>query len=480
MIRREVEFLDESGRDSVQSIMKRKELARVCVMGAIIGLLLVLPHLWVVSGIKRIALWGGAFGVYFALCVPSLKKRFNASNDSVFRLIRVLFGTFMIGKSVRDFSDFAAMNAYVVPAFDVAIFFLLIVIAWTSPRRVFDGKALMVVSAWAVGIALFAGINYAGSVAGIAQESGTASSLMNETRARMQIPFGPGLNLFGVVVAGGGIFAMEAMVSSIKQKSLFLLILNACALLMNSIAVVLVETRSVILPVLTYVFWKTCKSRSLRAWVTMMCVSVLLLTPLLGGMTSFFSFVADLIPGVIQNSISRSAHDLKEFGGRTVIWEYAFQELKAGNFKWFGDGQIERDTRPIFHLLFNYMPDTNTTFHNGFIDLVFVYGPFVGALGSITLILSVVWSGVLKPNRSRQRRANQTAISGLLIAISLCTILESSMTLNYFWVLFSVLIAVQNDCEDLVVEPSENARAGANVSAPRDREVLPMARHALG
>lgn len=442
-------------------MIKRIDLARVCLVGGVIGVALILPYFWLLSGIKRSAVLGVIFLTYFALCLPTLRKKFNAPDDLLFSILKVLFGVFIIGKSIRDFYDSSILNNVSIAAFETAVYFLLILIAWTSAKRVFDGKAMLVVTAWALGIAVYGGVNFVGSLAGITQETSSASSLISETRSRMQIPFGPGLNLFGIVVASGGVFALEALRNSIKERNLTLILLNASALLTNWMVVILVETRSVILPLLSYLVWNTVKAKGIRVGIAVASMAVIVFTPLLGGLTNFFPFVADLIPASVQNSMSRSADDLKEFGGRTVIWEYAFQEIKAGNIKVFGDGQLERDTRPLFHLLFRYMPESNTTYHNGFIDLFFVYGPPLGALGSLTLLLSILWSGVFNLGVHGHRRASQTAAAGLLVAISLCTILESSMTLNHFWILLAVLLALQSDSRDSQVAVVKKKAAAA-------------------
>jgi hypothetical protein len=94
------------------------------------------------------------------------------------------------------------------------------------------------------------------------------------------------------------------------------------------------------------------------------------------------------------------------------------------------------------------MPESNTTYHNGFLDLLFVYGPILGGLGSLTLILSILWSGLWSSNSRDQQERNTTTITGLMIAVSLCTILESSMTTNHFWILLAVLLALQSDRQD--------------------------------
>lgn len=429
--------------------MKRIEITRVALVGLVIGVLLILPYFWILGGFKRIAILGVATAIYLILCLPSLKVRYPASTDLTFRIIKICFAVFFVGKCIRDFLDSSVISNPAIAIFEVTVYCLLVLIAWTSAKRVFEGKATLVVSAWAFGIAIYAGVNFIGSIVGIGQESGAASSLVSETRTRMQIPFGPGLNLFGVVAASGGVLALEALKNSLNQRVFILLALNISAFLVNWIVVVLVETRSVILPVVIYFIWNVFKARGLRIGLSLASVGVLLLTPVLGGMTGFFSTVADLIPSNIQNALSRSADDLKEFGGRTVIWEYAFQELKAGNIKLFGDGQLERDTRPLFHLLFRYMPESNTTYHNGFIDLIFVYGPPLALLGSLTLIMSMIWSGVLNSSARYLNRTGQAASAGLLISVSLCTLLESSMTLNHFWIILAVLLALQSDCRDV-------------------------------
>lgn len=442
---------------------KQNEVIRVALVGLVIGTSLILPYLWLWSGIRRMALAGLVSCIYLVLCLPRVSQKNNGPADSVFNILKGMFAVFFIGKCIRDFSDLLIQSNRSIAAFEIAIYLLLILIAWTSGRRVFDGKVILVLSAWAMGIALYAGINFVGSLAGISQEGSAASSLINETRTRMQIPFGPGLNLFGVLVGSGGVFALESLLNSIKERKLAFIVLNLVAFLVNWTVVFLVETRSVILPVLTYIIWNLCKAAKVRAGLALGSLAVLLLTPLLGGLTHFFSYVADRIPIGLQNATSRSAVDFAEFGGRTVIWEYAFQELKAGNFKWFGDGQLDRDTRPMFQLLFQYMPESNTTYHNGFIDLIFVYGPLLGALGSGVLILSIIWAGVVNSRKHGQARSSKTAIAGLLIAISLCTILESSMTLNHFWILLSVLLALQN----------ENQQALVSVMSPKVVEQSP-------
>lgn len=424
---------------------KPMEILRVGLMGLVIGASLILPYLWLWSGTYRMALAGVVLLTYLALYLPRINERSTAHTDHSLNVLRAMFALFFAGKSIRDYIDLSTQSSRSIAAFETAIYLLLVVIAWTSGRKVFHGKVMLALSAWALGIAIYAGVNFASSLAGITPEGGVASSLLNETRTRMQIPFGPGLNLFGVVVGSGGVFALESMMNAFRERRPIFILLNIGALLVNLTVVFLVETRSVLLPILTYVIWNLCKSAKARVGLAIGAIAVLLFTPILGGLTQFFPYLADRIPVGLQNATSRSALDFGEFGGRTVIWEYGFQELRSGNFKWFGDGQLERDTRPIFQLLFQYTPEANTTYHNGFIDLMFVYGPLLGALGSATLILSIFWAGVMNSKTQQQMRTSKTAVAGLLVAISLCTIMESSMTLNHFWILLAVLLALQNE-----------------------------------
>lgn len=343
-------------------------------------------------------------------------------------------GIFVVFKILRDFEGSIAGIGFKAAGF-AAFDELLLALAAIGSHRIFGrGEESQRMLAWSLGLAVFSLANIAGHRLGYSRVVEEFKSLVGMEGGRLDPPFGFGRNSSGILMAMGVLFGVCSMRDSIRQKAWPSLALAVFSIVASLLLVVLTETRSTAFPVLFFIGWLLARRAFLRRVGFAIASTAGVFVPLLGVYTSVVGFIVALLPDDLAAAISRSEDDLATFGGRTLIWMHGFNKLQREGLTLLGDGLDGRDTSDILQLEFAWDTLTNTSYHNGFLDLLFAYGAIFGVIG----VGSILVAGFAAYSRIAEVSNNATDLDvnpaiGLLGAFMLFNTLESSMSFTYFW-----------------------------------------------
>lgn len=282
------------------------------------------------------------------------------------------------------------------------------------------GRERLGLASVALGLATYCGINVfaykglgmAGVTSGTMEESW---SILDGVRVeRMIAPFSDGLNNFGMFAAMGFSLCMMLLVDwrVLREKVLSLALI--CGMVVCFYACILVQMRSAAIMAAAALAWIVLARRGIA--VTYLWVS---LCVFLGGAWAYMGAyrfgIADALVGVLPGFMTRTGEQLSSLSGRVLIWDYALSLLASGQIPLLGLGVAVRDTTPAFALSGAMVGESGMTCHNGFLDLLCVYGPIISGLAGILMagiIARLTW---VDPDRARNWRSVRHGLLALIL-----------------------------------------------------------------
>jgi hypothetical protein len=341
----------------------------------------------------------------------------------------ILVVIFFLCKLAHDFFSIAAISgaklAILQPMYGGILFsFGFLVLSVFSRRRM-----ILRFVALAVALSGYTAINVMAYHLGCYSDASTG--LAAEVAGRMLAPFGGGLNNFGSIAVVGLCLNIVGLWYAWKNRSwpVFLLFcFGACS---TVVATYKVQIRSGLISVI-FVMAFLCTQHRLKIYLANIACFGMIMLPVLVISPYFEQVVWIAAPPTLHN-YSRTEKDFSTLDGRTSVYRYGWQLLLNWKTAWTGFGIAQRDSRQGFEQF--AASDYATSYHNGFLELLLVYGPIIGLLGTFALVMPVIPTLARREAVVLNTCAAALCVSGALYT---ATMLEAFVDNEVFWVILCV------------------------------------------
>jgi hypothetical protein len=278
------------------------------------------------------------------------------------------------------------------------------------------------------------------------------AAIGNLTAERMLAPFSSGVNSFGSICSLGLCIALFTGHAAYRQKRSAMLLLCLLVIAVNLICVFLVQIRSALFAFLFAVVLLflqerkrgTNANKSVSAILTWVSALALVALPVSFYELAAVSIVDAIVPAKAYELIGRHSLDFSYLGGRALIWDSGWALLQQGNVGLLGQGIEARDSSLVLGDFLGSEMATRTSYHNGFMEFLIVYGLFasiifIGMLGNTVASIKRTINASLS---EVELRSNQFRL-GILAACITISFLEAFSVSPFFWgtIICVVLIA---------------------------------------
>lgn len=209
-----------------------------------------------------------------------------------------------------------------------------------------------------------------------------------------------------------------------------------------AVALVRIEFRAAVFPLLGFIGWSLCKGQRLRGVLAAGMYAYMIAAPFIFGSPTFLNLAERLIPEFIIRLSGASLENILSLTERTTLWLLALEDLTAGHTLLSGQGYYGLDASifgawdlgGLAELIAKY------SFHQGFLDLCFIFGSFWATLLILGVGLSFRTLGQPPPPLLSPRSLGWLSLG--LIGLSNCH--DGFFTPNFMFftiTLFSVICA---------------------------------------
>lgn len=142
------------------------------------------------------------------------------------------------------------------------------------------------------------------------------------------------------------------------------------------------EYRAAVFPLLAMLGWLAVVRRDLRGWLAASAIAYTAAAPFLFGTDYFTEILRESIPTSVTRLLGDSDENVLSLSGRTDIWAMALDRLGEGDYLVFGQGFVNLDASwtEALDLSFMDFEITKYSFHQGFLDLLYMTGTLPGTL----------------------------------------------------------------------------------------------------
>lgn len=414
------------------------------LFGGIGGGLMVVPYMGAyLSATKSLLVSAFLLVVGGMMTIP---RATAADAKSLTTAVRIILSASVIGlvlflllKLTHDF--FALRQVFSLKISFVEAIQALLLLAYILLIIVMPaGRLWLRIVVLAMAFAVYCGINLVGYKMDAAadQGEGVYEAIGGTLAKRMLAPFGPGLNGFGSLAVFGSQVNLFALWLAWKNRQRLLILLSFLGMLTCGYASYLVQIRSGLLG-LMFTTGFLLAPAGLKKWMSLGSVAGLLLLPLAFINLMAVNLLSYIVPERIETLLQRNADEFGFLGGRAFIFDYGWTLLQEGQTGWFGFGILNRDSSPVLPSLAEAtMLGGSTSFHNGALDLLVVYGPLLGVLGLFALFLPFL---LMLQLRTTVTDSTRDAVLGVFMALCVSSYLEAYTEQNLFWVIAILLAA---------------------------------------
>lgn len=304
-----------------------------------------------------------------------------------------------------------------------------------------------------IAIAGYAALNLAAWMLGLrvtVSDETTMGSIGSITAERMYAPFSNGINTFGAICTAGACIAFLVAYYSFKEGKKSITLWSTISLIINFSCIVLVQFRSSLLAflLLAILFFvqnigrAQLMSISAGHKVSIAIIGIMVMLPLAFYRLAAASFMDAIIPESLYQTFGRHSSDFTYLGGRAFIWDSGWTQIEQGLVGLFGQGIERRDSSLVLGGFLGVEITTQTSYHNGFMEFIMVYGVPASILFVIMLLLlaqSIYWDAIRSVGiHSMRVHSIRMTLFGAFVTIAY---LEAFSVSPFFWgLLFCILL----------------------------------------
>ncbi len=181
----------------------------------------------------------------------------------------------------------------------------------------------------------------------------------------------------------------------------------------------IIEFRAAAFPMLGFMLWRLIPTYRFRGILNGLFVSYMFVAPLIFTNSTFRNLLEQAVPDfVLRMAGKQDVTGLVSLTDRTEIWDAGIDSLREGNYLFYGKGHVFLDaySQTSFADPLAGQVGGRIAFHQGFLDLIFIYG-LIPALLLSSVILVLTWRGVgllsRKDLNDEQKQRIEWALFGL-------------------------------------------------------------------
>jgi len=208
-----------------------------------------------------------------------------------------------------------------------------------------------------------------------------------------------------------------------------------------TMTLVRVEYRAAMFPLLGFIGWSLCKGVRLRGVLAAGMYAYMIVAPFIFGSPAFLDWAERLIPEFIIRVSGSSLENILTLTDRTTLWVVVIDDLMAGHTLLTGQGYFGLDAGIFgaWDLGGLSAVITKYSFHQGFLDLCYIFGSFWATL--LVLGVGLSFRTLAHPTHPLSPRSLGWLSLGL-IGLSNCHDGYFAPNFMYFTItLFSVICA---------------------------------------